>query len=264
MSQTARRTLQLVEAVAAIPPAGLMELSEYTGFDKSTTARLLAPLVERAWLLRDPETRKYSVGPTLVGMSLSAGLSDLLRLHLFPLLQSIRGVTTETISLQRRFGNVRMCVSGMESQEALRRALPLGMALPLAAGPSGKVILAFAEDSDISNALSDLDERSQTRLHDDLAFIRKSGYLSTDSDRTPDVSAISVPLFAQDGVFGSVTVAGPMSRFTPGMRQRVLPALLDAAAKFTRALGGESVLYETWASAVSLEADELSQIKGES
>lgn len=247
MSQAARRTLELVEFVAeSAKPAGLMEIADRAGLDKSTAARLLALLVERGWLLRDPETRKYSVGPTLVGMSMAAGLSDPLRLHLFPLLQMLREQTTETISLQRRFGNLRMCVAGLESQESLRRALPIGDALPLSSGPSGKVVLAFAEVSVIAEAERSVDELLAGRLRDDLQFIRAHGYLSTDGDRTPGVAAVSVPVFGRDQVYGSVTVAGPSTRFSAEGRLAILPTLLDVAGKFTAVLGGNPADHQRW------------------
>jgi IclR family acetate operon transcriptional repressor len=250
MSQAARRTLQLLELVAeSRSPGGLMDIADRSGFDKSTAARLLGLLVERGWLLRDPETKKYSVGPTLVGMSMVAGLSDPLRLHLFPLLHSLREETSETISLQRRFGNVRICVAGLESQESLRRALPMGEALPLASGPSGKTILAFAEESTIAEAVRVVDKLSCSRLRQDLEFISARGYLSTDGDRTPGVAAVSVPIFERDQAYGSMTVAGPSSRFTSEGRLAVLPALFDAASKFTFALGGTSARHQEWMAA---------------
>jgi len=251
MSQAARRTLQLLELVAeSNAPGGLMEIAYRAGLDKSTAARLLGLLVERGWLQRDPETKKYSVGSTLVGMSTAAALSDPLRLHLFPLLQTLREKTSETISIQKRFGNVRMCVAGLESEEPLRRALPMGDALPLTSGPSGKVILAFAEESAIADAADGADEPGRSRLREDLEFIRAQGYLSTDGDRTPGVAAVSVPLFARDQVYGSVTVAGPSSRFTSEGRLAVLPSLLNAAGKFTSALGGSSARHEQWMATV--------------
>jgi len=251
MSQSAARTLQLLEQVArSTAPAGLIELAEQSGLDKTTCARLLGLLEDKGWLLRDRTTKKYEVGPTLVGISMSAGLPDPLRLHLFPLLHNQREATGETVSLQRRFGSLRVCVAGLESREPLRRGLPVGDALPLTAGPSGKVILAFTGDGTVADLTRDLDQTTRARLRKDLDTVRATGYLSLDGDRTPDVGAIAVPLFTYGSVYGSVTVAGPSSRFSHRNRLTALPSLFIAARTFTVALGGDGTRYDGWIAAL--------------
>ena len=64
MSQTAARTLDLLEQIAGSSrPLKLMELAGATGLDKSTAARLLGFLEERALIQRQPATKGYGVGP---------------------------------------------------------------------------------------------------------------------------------------------------------------------------------------------------------
>jgi DNA-binding IclR family transcriptional regulator len=228
---------------------GLLEIAGNTGLDKTTCSRLLGLLVARGWLVRDAETKKYSVGPTMVGISMSASLPQQVRLHFFPLLHELREASGETVSLQRRFGSLRVCVAGLESQHSLRRSLPIGSSMPLTAGPSGKVILAFADADATAEALAGLDEPRQQAVHEHLGLIRTSGYLSTDGDRTPGVGAIAAPLFDRGGVYGSLTLAGPSSRFDAAARQAVLPMLLRAARDLTVLLGGDTGRYDGWTAA---------------
>lgn len=251
VSQAADRTLLLLEHVArASAPTGLLEIAGDTGLDKTTTSRLLKLLVARGWLVRDEETKKYSVGPTLVGISMSASLPDQVRLHSFPLLHELREAAGETVSLQRRFGILRVCVAGLESRESLRRSLPIGDSLPLTAGPSGKVILAFAGSDVTAEATADMDEPKRRTVHEHLGLIRMHGFLSTDGDRTQGVGAIASPLFARDGVYGSLTVAGPSSRFDEAARRAALSSLLRTARDLTALLGGDTNRYTAWSAAV--------------
>lgn len=251
MSQAADRTLVLLEHVArASAPTGLLEIAGQTGLDKTTCSRLLKLLVSRGWLVRDDETKKYSVGPTLVGISMSASLPDQGRLHSFPLLYELREAAGETVSLQRRFGLMRVCVAGLESRESLRRGLPIGDSLPLTAGPSGKVILAFAGAEATAEAVAGLDESKQRTVHEHLRLIRDQGFLSTDGDRTKGVGAIAVALFDREGVYGSLTLAGPSSRFDFSARDAALPMLLRTARDLTALLGGDTNRYTTWSAAV--------------
>lgn len=255
MSQAAKRTLMLLEQVArAKAPEGLLEIATTAGLDKTTCSRLLGLLVERGWLVRDTETKKYAIGPTLVGLSMSASLPDQVRLHIFPVLNELREATCETVSLQRRFGNLRVCVAGLESREPLRRGLPIGDALPVSAGPSGKVILAFVGTEALAEAERDLDDAQRASLRTHLKMIWQTGYLSTDGDRTAGVGAISVPLFARAGVYGSLTAAGPSSRFDSARRQAALPILLTAARNFSALLGGDTSRYASWLTAVDTSA----------
>ncbi|GAA4493003.1 IclR family transcriptional regulator [Actinoallomurus oryzae] len=250
MSQAADRTLILLEHVArASGPMGLLEIAGRTGLDKTTCSRLLGLLVARGWLVRDTETKKYSVGPTLVGISMSASLPDQVRLHFFPLLHELREASGETVSLQRRFGTLRVCVAGLESQHSLRRSLPIGSSMPLSAGPSGKAILAFADTETTAAAFAGLEEARHQTVHDHLGQIRRTGYLSTDGDRTPGVGAIAAPLFDRGGVYGSLTLAGPSSRFDAAARQAMLPMLLRAARDLTVLLGGDTGRYDGWTAA---------------
>lgn len=257
--QAVSRALQLVELVARSPqPRGLMELAGEAQLDKSTTTRLLSTLVERGWVLRDQDTKRYSPGPTLVGMSMSAGLPDRLHLIAYPLVARLRDMTGETVSLQRRFQDVRVCVTGLESQEPVRRGLPLGMPLPLSSGPSGKAILAFVSGDSYRAASRDLSPDERRALEKDLAAIRDHGFLSTDGDRTPGVAAVSVPLFSGEAVYGSLTVAGPSSRFTSGDRLHAVDALLAAAKELTQALAGDVSLFERWRAQIDVANDSRS------
>ncbi|HEY9522294.1 MAG TPA: IclR family transcriptional regulator [Thermopolyspora sp.] len=256
MSKAAERTLVLLEQVArASTPCGLLEIAGKAGLDKTTCSRLLTLLVARGWLVRDAETKKYSVGPTFVGTAMSASLPDQIRLHFFPLLQELREASGETVSLQRRFGQLRVCVAGLESREMLRRGLPVGDSLPLTAGPSGKVILAFAGADTLNELTAGLTHEQQQVVREHLQLARQVGYLSTDGDRTPGVGAISVPLFAHDGVYGSLTLAGPCSRFDAPTRQASLPALFGAARDLSALLGADPARYDAWPTAPSASVD---------
>lgn len=257
--QAVSRALQLVELIARSPqPRGLMELAGEAQLDKSTSMRLLSTLVERGWVLRDQDTKRYSAGPTLVGMSMIAGLPDRLHLIAYPLVASLRDKTGETVSLQRRFQDVRVCVTGLESQAPVRRGLPLGMPLPLSAGPSGKAILAFVSGDSYRAATRDLSPDARTGLEEDLSAIRDAGFLSTDGDRTPDVAAVSVPLFSGESVYGSLTVAGPSSRFTSENRLQAVGPLLAAAKDLTQALAGDVSLFDRWRAQIDTTNDSRS------
>lgn len=243
MSQAASRALQLLELVSrSDSPLSLMELVAQTGLDKSTAARLLSFLEEGALVTRDAATKRYGVGPRLLGLAASAMRRSDLRQLAEPALVALRDETGETISLHLRVGDERICVAGAESRHAVRRVLSLGESVPIWVGPTGKAILAFLPEQEIEAVLarSGLAAAALGHVRGQLELLASSGYLAVLGDRTPGVGAISVPVFGLDGVLASITIAGPAERWTLDRMEGVAAALRTASARLTTALAGAS------------------------
>ncbi|MFQ5426421.1 MAG: IclR family transcriptional regulator [Gaiellales bacterium] len=240
MSRTAERTFDLLERVArSEAPLGLMELASETEIDKSTAARLLGFLEQRSLVARGPETRKYTVGMRLISIStLALRQLDLPRLA-HPELVALRDETAETTNLHIRVGDEALCLTGVESEQVVRRVLPLGEHRALSAGPAAKAILAFLPEREAAEIAARVPAGAQRRrLLDQLRAIREDGYIAVVGDRTPGVGAISVPVFGQSGVEASITVAGPAERWALDAMRAAVPRVLDAAKRLSQSLGG--------------------------
>lgn len=241
MSQTANRTLAILDLVASSDSSlGLMEICAATQLDKSVVSRILASLTRSGFLQRSEATRRYSAGVRFVALSMSVaqrlgvpGLrSDLVR--------SLRDETGETVSVHLRVGNVRVCVDGAESGQALRRGLVLGDVVPLYAGPTGKVITAFLDAEEMEAVVAQFEGAGSDvdAFRHLLSAARRQGYLVVTSDRTPGVGAMSAPLFDKGGVMASITIAGPAERWSVPRMKAFVPSLLAAAQRITADLGG--------------------------
>jgi IclR family acetate operon transcriptional repressor len=241
VSQTAERSFRLVECVArAERPCGLVELASLAHLDKSTAARLLANLEERGLLRRDQASRRYSVGPVLVSLgAIVTRKADLPRIAR-PHLDSLRDESEETVSLHIRAGDERVCVAGAESRHVVQRVLAIGEPVALWEGPTGKVILAFLTGEDRAAVLRRAQAAgfSAHALAEPLSSAARDGWIISVGDRTPGVGALSAPLFEAAGVVGSITVAGPVERWS---REKMTPfagRLRAAAAEISGELGG--------------------------
>ncbi|MEU6644003.1 IclR family transcriptional regulator [Saccharomonospora sp. NPDC046836] len=247
MSQAAEKVLVVLEHVAARREAvSAMSVASRLGLDKSTCSRLLALLVQHGWLVRDDRTRLFGIGPTLAKLGATAVVSNGLQSILLPLLTKLRDETGETVSFHRRIGDSRVCVAGLESQEVIRRVLPIGESFRLPIGPSGKAILAFVDPAHRDALLGELDAATAALLRRELDSVVRTGFISTDGDHIAGVGAISVPVFDVDGVFGSLTVAGPMQRWHPDRREAALPELLSAGQALSDTLGAARARYHQW------------------
>jgi DNA-binding IclR family transcriptional regulator len=242
MSQAAEKALCVLEHVAASPePISAMTVASALRLDKSTCSRLLALLVELGWLTRNDRTRLFAAGPRLVGLSAVAAVGNRLQSILLPLLTELRAETQETVSFHRRAGDYRICIAGLESEHQIRRALPVGTVFALHAGPSGRAILAFIDGTRRDVAVAGLDQGEADSVRADLDQVIRSGIISTDGDSAHiiGVGGISAPVFDRDGVFGSLTIAGPLPRWHRERRSEAYASLLEAARDLSEALGGQ-------------------------
>jgi IclR family acetate operon transcriptional repressor len=68
---------------------------------------------------------------------------------------------------------------------------------------------------------------------------REQGFAEAVGEREPDLSALAAPVLGRAGELVAILgLQGPASRLTAARRRVVRPALLQAAADLTRALGG--------------------------
>jgi DNA-binding IclR family transcriptional regulator len=235
--------LDLFEAVIrSDQPHGLMELAELTDIDKSTAARLLGLLVERGLVSRNEQTRQYEVGPAFISMLTTYTARLDVRRVAAPHLAELRDASGETVSLHLRVDQSRICIDGLESDHPIRRVAPLGESMPLFEGPSGKVILAHLDDVEAKAVLSSAADVGVDvdALQKQLGEIRAAGLALTDGDRTPGIRAASVCIFGPQGAMGSITIAGPSSRWTDSAAREVAARLSDAARAVSSTMGGVS------------------------
>ena len=127
MSEVAGRAFDLLELVASSKsPMGLMALAASSGIDKTTASRLLRFLEARRLVLRDDATQRYHVGPALMILAATAmSRSDLLAAAR-PHFALLREMTGETVSVHLRVDLERVCLGGLESEEAVRSAVTSG------------------------------------------------------------------------------------------------------------------------------------------
>lgn len=241
MSEVAGRVFDLLEQVViADHPLGLIDLATKASLDKSTASRMLRFLTERQLVIRSEETQRYDVGPALLTLAASA----MKRSHLHVVAQAhlvgLRDSTGETVSLHLRIGNERVCMYGVESTKDIRSAITPGERRPLFLGASGKAILAYVSPTDVQKVmrLAKAAAVDVAALSAELRKIRQQQGLCAISTRIPGLGALAVPLFDPGGVIGSMTIAGPVERWTMKRMRVFLDEARLASRRISLALGG--------------------------
>jgi DNA-binding IclR family transcriptional regulator len=238
--------LDVLECFLAKPGLTTMELLHATGFTRNRVMRLTGTLRHRGYLMADPATGVFSIGPKLFALGKVFERNRLMLSLVRPVLRDIALKTGESASLYVRDGFERVVLARADGTHAIRHAISEGQRMDLHAGAAGKVILAFStvEMLDIVLARTGLPKRTDAtithrfRLLKELENVRNQGYAVSIGERAADVCALAAPVFEHgDELVGALCISGPISRFTPEVRKSHAALLLAAGRTLSRQLG---------------------------
>jgi DNA-binding IclR family transcriptional regulator len=228
-------------------PQSLARIAERTGLTKPTVHRFLATLSRSQFVIQDPATSDYMLGPGCLGIA-DAVLRGLGGLGLMARdqLEALAGTSRETVALHVPAGTQRVCVAQVPSPQPVRYTSSVGAARPLYTGSMGKVLLAFADERDreeIFARLTFLPVTAATvtdrkELDRQLAETRKRGYATSRGEQADGVAAISAPVFAANGrILAALSILGPATRMPDSVMTTLRPLVTSSALEVSRILG---------------------------
>jgi DNA-binding IclR family transcriptional regulator len=231
--EAVERALTVLNSFHADKPVmTLGEIAAATGFYKSTILRLTASLERLGYVVRD-DTGVFRLGPALVrlGSIYRAGfnLGEAIR----PELRRLVTATGETASFYIREGQYRVCLFRHNSPHSARHHVDEGATLPLTAGASAHVLLAFSDANPASTKTASTKTASakiaSTKTAKTKAVQERGHYISL-GERDPHVASVAVPVFDLAGHFrGALAVSGLIGRFQDRARQVALAELAESA-----------------------------------
>jgi DNA-binding IclR family transcriptional regulator len=246
-SETVVKTLALLDLFTTNNPTQTAsEIARTANLPLSTAFRLLTTLVQLNFVEIDRSTRKYRLGLKLLELGhVVTQQLDLPALAL-PILHDLMHRSSESARLSIRDGMEGVFISKVETQQSVRLHTPLGQRVPLHAGASMKVLLAFQPQEDIANYIECLDQTpiapntivDPDRLMADLIRIREQGYAVSFSEQSPGAAGVAAPVRDHTGrVVAGITISGPESRFTPDNVRSFSELIVEAANTLSVKLG---------------------------
>lgn len=244
MSVLAKAT-EILDLVADAPDeATLTVIAQRLGLPRSSTHRLLSELVQLGLLFR-VGTANYVPGPRLTRWGeVASGANDIVRIARASMVR-LRDAEGESVHLYVRQRDRRVCVAAMEGNYELRHFTEVGKPLPLSAGASGKLLLAFADPATqavelrrvarapVSPRAPGLDE-----LTAQLEEIRVTGWSMSFGEREEGLAAAAVPIRNLAGtVHAALAISGPTGRLTAERLVDLRPQLSAAADEISAAQG---------------------------
>lgn len=199
----------------------LGELANRTGLYRSTILRLAASLDRFGYLHRGSEGR-FRLGPTLWRLGVHYQNAFDLADHVRPVLADLAHATGETSAFYVREGNRRICLYRHHAARLIGHHVEEGAELPIDRGASARILVGF---TDGKGALYDR--------------VRADGFYVSKGERDPETAAVAVPVFGQNRKFiGALGSTGPATRFDTARIDAAKSALLKAAVRVSRSLGG--------------------------
>jgi DNA-binding IclR family transcriptional regulator len=241
------KALAVLRAVAEHPQGiGLPDLAASLSLPRQTVHRVLAQLRDNGLLLRDPVRERFTVGPRLIQLALTALGSNNPWAPVRAALQELVDEVGETCNIGVLEGLDYVYVDRIECQWPLRIHLEVGHRTPAHCISGGKVLLAHLEPELRgrllrSRKLVARTSRSITRVSDletELEKVRVRGYGTNDQENIDGIVAVAVPIMdARQRVVAALTMHGPLPRVTTQSCEAAVPRLQEAAQRIATAWG---------------------------
>jgi DNA-binding IclR family transcriptional regulator len=220
------------------------KISESVKLSKATTHRLLLTLAKVGFVVQDPLTQGYHLGPGLLQLFSDPILShNSLTSCAFEEMTYLNNLTRETVLLDLRSGLQKVCIEKIDSPENLKYTNEKGFAAPIYVGGGGKVLLSELKDDELNYILkqtSFVPITSNTiidpeKLRAEIKKVRKQGYATSFGERVPGSSCVSVPVKHYVAPV-ALSILGPASRFTPKRIMETIMELKQAADRIAKNL----------------------------
>lgn len=227
------------------PEKKVSDISSSLGLNKSTVSRTMATLASEGFVFKDPETKKYRLGFSILTLSgIINSNMDIVR-ESQPILNKLVETLGETAHISI-FDHLEVVyLQKVECNHPVRFLTHVGKRNPPYATSSGKVLLAYSSP-DIIEAIIDQGLKQYTKntitdpdkLRSHLNEIREHGYAYSVEEFSEGVITIAAPIYDYTGkVIAALSVVGPKQR----IQQQKIPffakKVMSASTEISQNMG---------------------------
>jgi IclR family acetate operon transcriptional repressor len=210
-------------------------VSEETGLSLSTVSRIMRDLTEERMLDR-LDDGSYMLGFRVFRLVRSARESSDPMAVIHRMLADLRDRTGETVSLNVRQGDNRVCIASANSRAELRRVVPVGDVLPLVGTASGDVLLAtLPADEQLAVIRRAENAEPEQDLLDRLQRTAARGWSARSDSLVAGVTGVAVPVWSDgdEKVIAALTLSSPTSRMSLDAAEKWVPDMENVARRLS-------------------------------
>jgi len=222
----------------------ISDLSSKLNLSKSTTHRLLKTLQKSEFVMQDPFTRRYYLGPLILKLASRPIIAHQnLIVCAFEEMKYLRDFSRETVVLHIRIGLERICLEELQSPENIKYTAGKGSVAPIYTGSAGKILLSELKNNELQLLVENLQLNpigphtitDKKILLKELEKVRKQGYSTSFGERIPGSASISVPIKNYICPV-ALSVLGPDNRFSLNMMMDVLKEMKKSSSRISKKL----------------------------
>lgn len=212
-------------------PLRLSELASLLAMPRSSTHRVLVPLVKRGLVERDSEGR-YCTGIGLIALGLGAATREPLAMIAKPHLETAAADLDETFFLVVARAGQLIVLEKAEGNGFVRAAPQLGATLPIHATAVGKLFLAYSPDSVRLETLPRFTAQTLTskkKLKAAVEQAQQDGFAVNAEEWQPGLCVVAAPILLRQRLLGCVALALVTSRYESLGQHRAVRRVCHAA-----------------------------------
>ncbi len=235
------KVLDILEHLgAARQSVSVSDLARATGMNVSTAHRLLQTLMGRGYVVQDPGSRGYVLGPRLfqLGTAYLEG-SDLAEIGR-PHIEALRDEVGETAYLVTFNGHEIVQLCKADGKQAVSASIRPMVREPAYCTATGKVLLSALSPDAFKAYLAQVSFHaftpqtitSKARLQQEIDTVRASGYALDIEEFVPNLCCVAVPVGDGKGgpAVAAISIAMPKMRFRRALVPRWCALLREKAA----------------------------------
>ncbi len=220
--KSAARALDILTLLSEQPEGlSMTEMSKILEIPISSIHALIGTLSQMSFVLRDLNSYCYRLGPKILQIASSYRAQvDLITLS-DPVMDRIRQIVGETISLTVLQGQMIMFVHKKPAEGVVKVVNPIGTRLHSHATGSGKVMLSYLDDEELDSIYPEDDLPTMTpttittkaSLRRSLSKIRKQNYAYDNEESALGVWAVASCIRDDTGrPIAALSIVGPTSK----------------------------------------------------
>lgn len=239
--QTVERALIVLEMISQRPQT-LKEIQTELNLDRTTTSRLIASLMERGYIERDPATSIYSVGLKVVHLA-SEKLNQLeLQTEASPLLQELSYMLNQVCHMGILTDGKVCYVDKVQPQSPIPLISYIGKLSNIHSTALGKVLVSELSDTKITALLETVGMESQTKhtitsidgFLNEIRQVRANGFALDREENEENVWCVAAPIRDyRSHIIAAISTSGPK----PIDVEKIIEPLRTCALKISKRIG---------------------------
>ncbi|MGH3437789.1 MAG: IclR family transcriptional regulator [Sciscionella sp.] len=243
--QSVHRALSILDILARQGELGVTDIAVELGVHKSTASRLVAALEHHRLVEQLGERGKYRLGFGIVRLAGATTARLSLTRESRPVCRRLAAELNETVNVAVLDIDAAMNITQEQGSAAITAQNWVGQRTPPYATSSGKVLLAWASETDLIPVVEVGMVKHTARtitgkraLHKEFAQIRERGWACTTEEFEAGLNAVAAPIRDADGmVVAALSVSGPSYRMTAETFPETAKALRVGAEEISSQLG---------------------------